>query len=657
MSMLSRYASLTAPAAAIQYVGGTSAAVTGSTATTTNVSLTSLTGGLASAPADGDVVIVYYGVGSTADRNLSVTTSGYIEVADIYANDTFDANLSVSYKRMTSTPDTQVTVSATGATGDAGAVAIHVWRGVDSVVVFDTAAITATGTNSVLCNPGAITPVTAGTVIVAGGAGAHNAGVQTFTSSDLSNFVTLGGPNSTNDVTVGLGSKTWTSGAFNPAAFGFSAADNAAFSWAAVTLALLLPQTQIGPIAIAQASTQNSVNTSTTLIINKPTGTQQGDLMVAFLGASATTSNFFGGGGFTGVAQDTLSWVGYKVAGASEASSYTFTIQSGEYYSGTIVTYRNAAYDAIGSSSSVGVASAVASAPYARFIGLVDCAEANISVTPPASMQKVTADVDSTEPTPFFAQDISLSPAGASGNRVFNDGISTTNTTWVASVKPAASYTKYANYTASNSANTPNGSTVSVSTPSCVPSNLLLFVVAPAIATATDVTVSTPSGWTLLSGDSTTTTAFQPGMYVFYRVADGTEAASYTATASTTCQLVAVIVALGGVDSPTLTAGTTNTGSATTAIAANAVTATANGVLLYFGAQANNNQGAPTFTPPSGMTEALESSVNTSSADIALEVAYQEGLSAGSTGTKTGTSSTSAGTNRFRAILVTVGAK
>lgn len=222
----------------LTFVGSTTAGITGSSSTDTNVSLTSLTGGVASAPVENDLVIVYYGMCSFFDRSIGVTTAGYTEVAELFANDVAGTNLSVNYKLMGATPDTQVTVSATGSNGDSGAVAIHVWRNVNLSSPLDVTSTTATGTNSVLCNPPAITPVTTGAVIVSGGAGGHQNGVRTYSSSDLSNFATIGGPNNTNDVTVGVGSATWTSGAFDPAQFTFSGTDAGINSWAAVTMAL-----------------------------------------------------------------------------------------------------------------------------------------------------------------------------------------------------------------------------------------------------------------------------------------------------------------------------------------------------------------------------------------------------------------------------------
>jgi len=219
----------------IQYVGGYVVGFFGTTSEVT-ITLTSLTGGLASSPAAGDIVIVYFGTGSTADQNLVV--SGYTEVVELYANSTYDTNLVVAYKFMGVTPDTSFTLTGgTLNTSDAGAVAVQVWRNVNAVTPLDVTQTTATIPLSVLANPPAITPITGGAVIVAGGAGAHVNGTQIFSSSDLTAFISAGGSD-TRDVTIGLGYHVWTSGAFNPAAFTFSGSDSTLYSSAAVTLAL-----------------------------------------------------------------------------------------------------------------------------------------------------------------------------------------------------------------------------------------------------------------------------------------------------------------------------------------------------------------------------------------------------------------------------------
>lgn len=220
---------------ALSFVGGKVAIFAGTTSTT-NIVLTDLTGGSGSAPAAGDIVIVAYAVGAQADRSIGVTTADYTEEQELYANGTtYDSNLSVSWKKMGGTPDTSVDLSGTGSSFNAGAVAIHVWRGQDATTPFDVAETTATGTGTGRPNPAAITPTTAGAVIIVAGAAAATTGAA-FTASELSNFFTDTSPDG-EDAMVGLGSYAWTSGAFDPAAW-TGGTTNAADSWTAVTLAL-----------------------------------------------------------------------------------------------------------------------------------------------------------------------------------------------------------------------------------------------------------------------------------------------------------------------------------------------------------------------------------------------------------------------------------
>jgi hypothetical protein len=188
-----------------------------------------------------DLLLVYYGAASTTNLTLTVngndSSSPYNILHDLYANDTYDANLTVAWRVMPSTPDFRLQLSPAGS-GNGAAALIFVFRGVDPANPFDVTSTTATGTNSVLCNPPAITPITNGALIVAGGVGAHNNGTKTFTSSDLDNFATRASIDTNNESTIGAGLKEWTSGAFDPAAFGFSGTNSTSYSWAAVTLAL-----------------------------------------------------------------------------------------------------------------------------------------------------------------------------------------------------------------------------------------------------------------------------------------------------------------------------------------------------------------------------------------------------------------------------------
>lgn len=217
------------------YVGGKVIAFVGDT-TTATISLTDLTGGIASSPSANDVVVVAFGCASTTNIDLNI--SDYTELVDLYADDTEDSNLGLYYKVMGATPDTQLTRSSTGSVDNAGAVAIQVWRNIDTTNPIDVTTTTATGTNGVLANPPAITPVTQNAVIIAVGFGAHVAGNNfTYSSSNLSNFLTAG-QDDVNDSTIGMGSRISTGGAFDPAAFTFSGSSSNAYSWTAASMAL-----------------------------------------------------------------------------------------------------------------------------------------------------------------------------------------------------------------------------------------------------------------------------------------------------------------------------------------------------------------------------------------------------------------------------------
>lgn len=223
---------------ALQYVGGNTGAWAGATTGNNNVSLTALTGGLASSAAAGDIVVAVYVTGSAADRTLSITdgTTAYTLIStEQYSNGTtYDTNLRVAYKVLTAA-NANTVFGPTGNAQDAGAAAVHVWRGINTATVLDVAAVPATGTGTGRPDGAAITPTTTGAIVIVAGGGAAATGAN-YTSSDLSNFRTTTSADN-NDAMVGIGSFAWTSGAFNPAAWGGGTA-NAADSWAAITLAL-----------------------------------------------------------------------------------------------------------------------------------------------------------------------------------------------------------------------------------------------------------------------------------------------------------------------------------------------------------------------------------------------------------------------------------
>ena len=210
---------------AIQFVGRSSSA-------TTPLSLTALTGGIDTAARENDLVVYLLSLGDITDVNLAVTTTGYTEVADLYANDTYDANISVGYKFMGATPDTTIARPA----GAGYALIAHVWRGVDTSNPMDVTPTTVTGTNTGVPTPPAITPTTAGAIVLCLAGDANISAPPNYTSSQLSNFVSQQATGSRATV-AGVGSFAWTSGTFTPTAWGGGTTSINA-SYAAVSLAL-----------------------------------------------------------------------------------------------------------------------------------------------------------------------------------------------------------------------------------------------------------------------------------------------------------------------------------------------------------------------------------------------------------------------------------
>lgn len=219
----------------IAYVGGSTLAWPGTATENTTMSLAALAGGLAAAPAQNDVVILAVGIGATVNINQTVVSAGWTELFDIYISDVQDANLSIFYKVMGAVPDISVDIGPTTNISYAGAAIVQVFRNVNTTTPIDVLTTTATGLDTGVPNPPAITPITTGAVIVVTGTSASALSLD-FTSAELTNFRSIISPDSI-DTALGSGWKAWTGGAFDPAPFG-GGTTSINESWAAGTLAL-----------------------------------------------------------------------------------------------------------------------------------------------------------------------------------------------------------------------------------------------------------------------------------------------------------------------------------------------------------------------------------------------------------------------------------
>ncbi len=207
------------------------------------ISLTSLAGGLASQPADGDLIVVSYGTCDTSDAALGIKDASDVDYtlvgSERYSDDNYDANMRTAYKFAGSTPDTQVKISSSPQ-GYAGIIMVSVWRGVDPSTPLDVAAVQTSGINSPFANPGSITPSTSGAVILLFGAGATGTAAVPYSDpGDLTEFQSLDNDQSGlggRSTVGGMGYKTWTSGAFDAAQW--VTGGGSQFSWVATALAL-----------------------------------------------------------------------------------------------------------------------------------------------------------------------------------------------------------------------------------------------------------------------------------------------------------------------------------------------------------------------------------------------------------------------------------
>lgn len=216
------------------FVGGQSVAVAGRTSALT-ISF-SLTGGVASAPSNGDVVIISFS--ANISSNLAIGITGYTQIASLYANSSYDTKLYVGYKVITAS-DTSFSINSvgTGSTSNAGAIAVHVWRGLDTTSPLDTST-TATNTTSAIPTPPDITPTVSDPLILICAGNAHSQGAPTMTSP-MPNLVTVGS-NDTYDTSVAMASLPMpiSTAALSPFGMGFTGTDSSSYSWAAVTVSL-----------------------------------------------------------------------------------------------------------------------------------------------------------------------------------------------------------------------------------------------------------------------------------------------------------------------------------------------------------------------------------------------------------------------------------
>lgn len=307
---------------AIIYVGGQTAAVTAVTPTTQTVTF-ALTGGSASTPAAGDLVLISYNDASNGDAVLSgrISTSGYTLITELYANDTYDANMAVFRKFMGGTPDTSVVVVGTSGTATGCVVNIRVFRGVDSTTPLDATTTTATGIDTGFANPPAITPVTSGNVLIAFGMAATSSGSSgVFTApTDLTDFIQQARGSTTYRAVSGSAYLAGQAAnvSFNPAAWTL-APNSTTNSWAAATLALR-PSATV-PIDGSATSTVTSSVSAAAAITAAGSATAS---VTSSTVASATVTSVYVDASATATVTSGATSVAYRISNAAAAIDVT----------------------------------------------------------------------------------------------------------------------------------------------------------------------------------------------------------------------------------------------------------------------------------------------------------------------------------------------
>jgi hypothetical protein len=218
----------------IKYVGSSIIAVDGSS--TTPFSLTGLTGGIGSAPEEGDLVLIFVGVGTAPNSSTNPSATGYTQVTSFNrTNSSTSVVMRIFYKFMTSTPDTSAEVSNGGSGLSAFSVYVAVFRGVDKTTPFDVSTTTTTGTSS-LAVP-AITPITPGSYVIRSCSYAHTRGLATITTSGVLDEKTAGF-NDNYDVSSAGGYIDWTSGTVPQTTWTFNDSTSATYASAGASVAL-----------------------------------------------------------------------------------------------------------------------------------------------------------------------------------------------------------------------------------------------------------------------------------------------------------------------------------------------------------------------------------------------------------------------------------
>ena len=195
-------------------------------------------------------------------------------------------------------------------------------------------------------------------------------------------------------------------------------------------------------------------------------------------------------------------------------------------------------------------------------------------------------------------------------------------------------------FRAATTANTEEGSSITFTEPAGAALNDALIMIVSVLSDGGPAVFTTPTGWTLenLTNDG------GDEEQVMFSIRRGASAPTLVLNWTNTADAVGTMIAYSGADTTTLTevpAGQHNTSS--TSVTAPSITTTVADCMLVGGFGQMDPASAPTFTPPTGMTERTDHSFEGGLGFIAHEVAEVAQAAAAASGTKVATSTLAAG--------------
>jgi putative pyrroloquinoline-quinone binding quinoprotein len=414
-------------------------------------------------------------------------------------------------------------------------------------------------------------------------------------------------------------------------------------------------QARAADIAFVAAASAGAA--SGTLTINKPTGTLQNHVMIASIGLRPNTATITPPSGWKLVRRiDNSSTtasslaVYYKVAGASEGSSYAWTFSTSAGSAGGIQTFSGVdpttPIDVEGgqnTASSLTHASPSVTTTVARAMIVTSYSFASAATwTPPSGMTE-GFDVASIAVPNVAGQSIEgdyvlQTAAGATGAKTAtasNDA--DVGNTHILALRPPAGIA----FVAAASAGAGSGTlTLTISKPTGTIQNHVMIAsigVRPHTATITP-----PSGWTLVRRIDNPNSSNTNSLAVYSKVGGVSEPASYSWTFNTSAGSAGGIQAFSGVDTttPIDVEDGQNTDFALTHATPSVPTTVARTMIVT----SHSFVSAATWTPPSGMTEGFDvaSIAVPNVAGQSTEGNYALQTAPDATGTKTATASNDA---------------